>query len=91
MFREFDGRLYYCTEALGLVPSDIGERTGMVTNRTDIELVYHMDITYKYFESDFSASYDYRLELGEDSKWYFADFKLPAMLIAEQMFLSDEG
>ncbi len=90
MFRDFDGRLYFCTESLGLVPSNIGERSGEIISRSDIELIYRMDINYEYYASSFSATYDYVLTLGEDSKWYFSSFKLPAMLIAEQMFLSDE-
>lgn len=90
VFRDFDGKLYFCTESLGLVPSNIGERSGEIISRSDIELVYRMDIKYDYYASSFSASYDYVLTLGEDSKWYFSSFKLPAMLIAEQMFMSDE-
>lgn len=90
VFREFDGRLYFCTEVQGLVPRDIGRRTGEIISRTDIELVYRVDVTYDYYASVFTASYDYVLTLGEDSKWYFSAFELPAMLIAEQMFMSDE-
>jgi len=90
VFRDFDGKLYFCTESLGLVPSNIGERNGEIISRSDIELIYRMDVKYDYYASSFAATYDYVLTLGEDSKWYFSSFKLPAMLIAEQMFLSDE-
>ena len=36
--------------------------------------------------SSFAASCDYSLLLGEDGKWRFQNFELPALLIAGQMF-----
>ena len=90
-FRDFDGALYFCTDASGQVPWDIGQRTASIISQTDSEIVYHLDISHDYYSSAFAASYDYWLVLGEDGQWRFASFRLPALLIAEQMFQSDHN
>ena len=90
MFRNIDGVLYCCREVNGKVPHDIGERIGTVDSQTDTEMVYRVDVVYDYYASAFAASYDYHLVKGEDGVWRFMDFKLPALLIADQMFMSDQ-
>ena len=91
VFRDIDGKLYCCREAFGQVPHDIGERIGTIDSQMGTEMVYRVDITYDYYASSFAASCDYTLLLGEDGKWRFETFRLPALLIAEQMFQSDDG
>lgn len=86
MFRDIDGRLYCCSESYGQVPYDLGERIGTIDSQVGTEMVYRVDITYDYYASSFAASCDYQLLLGEDGKWRFQNFELPALLIAGQMF-----
>jgi len=86
VFREVDGRLYCCSESYGQVPYDLGERIGTVDSENGTEMVYRVDVTYDYYASSFAASCDYSLLLGEDGKWRFQNFELPALLIAGQMF-----
>ena len=89
VFRDINGQLYYCTNTLGEVPWDIGQRTGSVITRNEAEIIYHLDITHDYYSSVYTAACDYRLVLGEDGQWRFASFRLPALLIADQMFKPD--
>lgn len=89
VFREIDGRLYCCSESYGQVPYDLGERIGTIDSQVGTEMVYRVDVTYDYYASSFAASCDYHLLLGEDGKWRFQDFELPALLIAGQMFSDD--
>lgn len=90
IFRDIDGALYCCREVNGKVPHDIGERIGTIDSQTDTEMVYRVDVVYDYYASSFAASYDYYLVKGEDDVWRFIDFQLPALLIADQMFMSDQ-
>ena len=91
VFRDFGGELYYCCDVSGQVPWDIGERMSFVISQTDTEIIYHLELSHDYYASRFSAACDYRLVPGEDGKWRFASFRLPALLIAEQMFGADHG
>ncbi len=86
VFREIDGRLYCCSESSGQVPHDLGERIGTIDSQVGTEMIYRVDVTYDYYSSSFAASCDYQLLLGEDGKWRFQNFELPALLIAEKMF-----
>jgi len=86
MFRDIGGTLYFCSDVSGQVPWDIGQRQGAVISQTDTEIIYHLELTHNYFASSYTAVCDYRLILGEDGQWRFASFRLPALLIAEQMF-----
>lgn len=90
MFREYDGMIYMFRGAVGEVPRDIGERTGSLVSQDEREIVYHLALTYKYYNSTYSAEYDYKLTLGEDGVWRFSRFRLPAMLLAEQMFTYEQ-
>lgn len=86
VFRDIDGVLHCCRESYGQVPHDLGERIGTIDSQVGTEMVYRVDVTYDYYASSFAASCDYSLLLGEDGKWRFQNFELPALLIAEQMF-----
>ncbi len=91
VFREYNDDLYYCVDMLGQVPYDIGQRTAYIDSQTDTEAVYHLEITHDYYATSFSAFYDYRLVKNDDGSWRFVDFKLPALLIAGQMFGVDHA
>lgn len=90
LFRDFDGALYVFGDIVGAVPHDIGDRVGTVTSQTENEISYHVDMTYEYYDTEYSAQYDYKLTLGEDGVWRFSHFQLPALLIAEEMFDYEE-
>ncbi len=89
VFRDMEGGLYYCVDMSGEIPWDIGTRSGFILSQSNTEILYHVEISLDYYGSLFWAEHDYHLVPGTGGKWCFDSFRLPAALIAEQMFQPD--
>lgn len=89
IFRDMEGALYYCVDMSGEIPWDIGTRSGFILSQSNTEILYHVEISLDYYGTLFWAEYDYHLVPGSGGKWCFDSFRLPATLIAEQMFQPD--
>lgn len=90
LFVDIDGALYTYDTYVGLVRWDIGERKAHITEQDDARQIYHMDITYDYYNVAFDTSFDYEYVLCEDGQWRFSKFALPAALIGEKMYVEEE-